>query len=243
MRWKCTCAYDGTHFCGWQSQANRQAIQDIIEARLHHIFKYFIRIHGSSRTDAGVHAKAQVFHFDADWKHDPESLKRAINSQLNNEIQITHIERTDNTFHSRFSAKGKRYRYYFKMHPTTPFEARYMWHITAPHLDIDRMKNAAKLFLGTHNFRGFAGKVLPKENPIKTLTSVQIFSQEDHFIFETIGSGYLYRMVRMLMGTLIMYGSGKIDTEFINHRLQLSNLHLPILTAPAHGLFLEEIFY
>lgn len=244
MRWKCTCAYDGTEFCGWQSQANKQAIQDVLEAQIAQIFKRFVRIHGSSRTDAGVHARAQVFHFDADWIHGENCLLKAINSRLPTSIKIVKVEAVDELFHARFSGKGKRYCYYFQLHPATPFNSRYIWHIPNQNLDIERMQLAAKLFLGTHDFRGFAGKVLPGENTVKTLSNIHITpSQDSSFVLSVSGSGYLYRMVRMIMGALTMCGMHKITPEFIAERLQLKQLHVPIVTAPPHGLFLEEIFY
>lgn len=245
MRWKCICSYDGTGFCGWQSQANRLAIQDILEERISSIFKCFIRIHGSSRTDAGVHARGQVFHFDADWKYDAECLLRAINSRLNPEIRILSVEQVDDHFHARFSNKGKRYCYYFQLCSPSPFDCRYVWNIPARNFNVECMQKVLPLFVGKHDFRGFAGKILPEENALKHLFSVQLLKKGSTFVLEVIGSGYLYRMVRMIMGAAVMCGYGKIDAAFIKHRLQLEeqNLKLPIVTAPARGLFLEEVFY
>ncbi len=243
MRWKCICAYDGTNFCGWQSQANHLAVQNLLEERLQFIFKKFIRIHGSSRTDSGVHAKHQVFHFDANWTHGAEHLKMAINSRLGHNIRILSVKETDDQFHARFSVKRKTYRYHFQLTPATPFEYPYVWDLSGKNFNLDHLKKAASLFIGKHDFRGFAGKVLPEENCIKTLYSTKLFSENNQWIFETIGSGYLYRMVRMIMGTLVMCGYGKIDFDFIEQRLQLKNLSYPIVTAPARGLFLENVEY
>lgn len=244
MRWKCTVAYDGTPFCGWQSQANGQGVQDVLEARLQAIFHRKIRIHGSGRTDAGVHARGQVFHFDADWNHGAECLLRAINRELPVEIQVTQVEPVSDDFHARFSACGKRYHYYFQLHPASPFEVRYVWAMPSNlKIDISRMQEAAKRLIGTHDFRGFAGKVSPKENTVKTITAAQIFPQGGQFVFSISGSGYLYRMVRRIMGALFVIGCGKEEVDFIEQRLQLQNLSIPILTAPAYGLFLEEVMY
>ncbi len=243
MRWKCVCAYEGTHFCGWQSQANRNGIQDHIEARLTAIFKCFVRIHGSSRTDAGVHARGQVFHFDADWFHGAEALKRAVNMQLDPCIQIIDVAQVDENFHARFSIKGKRYHYYFQKMPADPFEYRYVWPLLAKGFCLERAKKVLSLFLGAHNFKGFAGKVLAGENPIKTVHSLRIVENGDKFHLEIIGSGYLYRMVRMIAGALVMCAYGKINAHTISDRLNLINLQFPLLCAPAKGLFLEEVFY
>lgn len=243
MRWKCTCAYDGTRFCGWQSQANHLSVQDILEDQLKLIFKEFIRIHGSSRTDAGVHAKGQVFHFDAEWPHGSERLRMAINSRLEHNIRILSVESVDDQFHARFSVKRKTYRYHFQLTPANPFEYPYVWDFSAKNFDIKKLEEAVSLFIGQHDFRGFAGKVLPGENSIKTLFSAELLFENNHWIFETVGSGYLYRMVRMIIGSLVMCGHGKITPDFIIKRLHLKNLAYPIVTAPARGLFLEKVEY
>lgn len=243
MRWECTCAYDGTGFFGWQSQSNHLAVQDILEDQLQFIFKKFIRIHGSSRTDAGVHAKGQVFHFDADWLHGPERLRMAINSRLEHNVRILKVEPVDDQFHARFSVKKKTYRYHFQLTPANPFEYPYVWDFPAKNFNLKRLEEALPLFVGQHDFRGFSGKVLPEENSVKTLFSAKLFFENNHWIFETVGSGYLYRMVRMLMGSLVMCGYGKISPDFIEKRLQLQNLSYPIVTAPARGLFLEKVEY
>jgi len=243
VRWECTCAYDGTGFFGWQSQSNHLAVQDILEDQLQFIFKKFIRIHGSSRTDAGVHAKGQVFHFDADWLHGPERLRMAINSRLEHNVRILKVEPVDDQFHARFSVKKKTYRYHFQLTPANPFEYPYVWDFPAKNFNLKRLEEALPLFVGQHDFRGFSGKVLPEENSVKTLFSAKLFFENNHWIFETVGSGYLYRMVRMLMGSLVMCGYGKISPDFIEKRLQLQNLSYPIVTAPARGLFLEKVEY
>ena len=243
MRWKCVCAYEGTNFCGWQSQPNGNGVQDHIEARLAAVFKHFVRIHGSSRTDAGVHARGQVFHFDADWLHGTEALKRSINSQLDLCIQVKNVVQVNEHFHARFSTKGKRYHYYFQKTPADPFEYRYVWPLLAKDFCLERIQEVLPLFLGTHNFKGFAGKILSGENPIKTVHSLKIVENGDKFHLEIIGSGYLYRMVRMIAGALVMCAYGKINAHTILDRLNLNNLQFPLLCAPAKGLFLEEVYY
>lgn len=244
MRWKCICAYDGTSFCGWQSQANGGSVQDAFEAQLATIFKRFIRIHGSSRTDTGVHARGQAFHFDADWQHGPIRLLHAINARLARTLKVLDITSVDEQFHARFSVLRKRYCYYFQMHPANPFEWRYLWDMPTKFFDLHQLDTAAQLFVGTHNFSGFSGKILPEENPNKTILQANVKKiGHGRFCLEVIGSGFLYRMVRMMMGTLMMLIDKKIDTAFISERLALQNLEKPIVTAPARGLFLENIYY
>ena len=140
-RWKCVCAYDGTLFAGWQSQAGGTAIQDVIEARLNQIFKTTLRIHGSGRTDAGVHAQGQVFHFDADWPHAPEKLLAACRSGLPPSIQIKSVVAVAPDFHARFGARGKRYDYHVHLGDADPFTRPYAWVVFKP-LDVSAMKAA-----------------------------------------------------------------------------------------------------
>lgn len=243
MRWKCVCAYDGTSFAGWQSQANHQAVQDVLEARLSSVFKRFIRIHGSSRTDAGVHARGQVFHFDADWNWGPERLKYAINSESEHNVRILSVENVPDDFHARFSVKKKTYRYYLQTTPADPFQYPYVWDISPRNFEAKQIKEALPLFIGEHDFRGFAGHVTDKENTTKNIYQADLTHTDNTLILTFTGSGFLYRMVRMLVGSLVMLGYGKIDKTFLQQRLQIQNLSMPIVTAPARGLFLEEVSY
>ena len=126
-RWKCVCAYAGTDFAGWQSQVRGRAIQDVIEARLCEIMKSAVRIHGSGRTDAGVHAHGQVFHFDAAWPHGLDKLLLAMRTGLPTGIQIKSVIRTKPDFHSRFQAVGKRYEYFLNLGDADPFTRPYAW--------------------------------------------------------------------------------------------------------------------
>src|SRR5688500_2345539 len=147
QRWKCVCAYDGTSFAGWQSQAGGTAIQDVIEARLGQIFKGPLRIHGSGRTDAGVHAHGQVFHFDASWSHGPQKLLLAIRAGLPPTIQIKSLVVASADFHARFSAKGKRYDYHIHLGDADPFTRLYCWAVFKP-LEDSAMQAAAAILRG-----------------------------------------------------------------------------------------------
>lgn len=239
MRWKCTCAYDGTDYCGWQSQPNRNTIQDAIESQLLRVFKRPIRIYGGGRTDAGVHAHGQVFHFDADWNYGADKLRLAINVCLEHAIRILKVELANPDFHARYSACWKCYHYHFQFHPLNPFSVRYRWQI--PQISIDRMQAIAQLLVGTHDFRGFGNKIMPEENTIKTIRSADIIQQDEHFIFSVIGSGYLYHMVRIMMGVLAT--SSLHDPSMIKQLLKGQSSSIPIVPAPPQGLFLEWIDY
>ena len=239
MRWKCTCAYDGTDYFGWQSQPNHNTIQDAIEAQLLRVFKHPVRIHGGGRTDAGVHAHGQVFHFDADWNYGADKLRLAINVCLAPTIRILKVEPVKADFHARYSAHWKCYHYHFQCQPLDPFAVRYRWQI--PQIAIDRMQATAQLLVGTHDFRSFGNKIMPKENTTKTIRSADIIPQDDHFVFSVIGSGYLYHMVRIMMGVLV--ASSRHNLSMVEQLLKGETLPVPIVPAPPQGLFLEWIDY
>ncbi|MDR1590678.1 MAG: tRNA pseudouridine(38-40) synthase TruA [Puniceicoccales bacterium] len=245
MRWRCECQYDGTDFNGWQSQPNENTIQDSIEKRLAVIFGEKIRIHGSGRTDAGVHARGQIFHFDGNWPHGPKKLLRAFRSGLPSGIQITEIQETDMTFHARYSVKKKRYIYQFYLGYASPFERRYKWSIGEKNIDIKKINDLANCFLGKHDFSTF-GSLLnngSSDNPVKNLYQLS-FSLENHnLILQTESNGYLYKMVRTLAATLLDVGLGRITADYVLDCFHQKIRCEKIVTAPPQGLFLDRVFY
>ncbi|MDR2779438.1 MAG: tRNA pseudouridine(38-40) synthase TruA [Puniceicoccales bacterium] len=248
MRWKCICSYDGTDFNGWQSQSNRNAIQDILEKRLEFIFKDHIRIHSSGRTDAGVHANYQVFHFDADWTHGPDKLIRAFKCGIPKTIRVFSAEKVDDTFHARFSAIRKQYKYHMLEGDASPFEYRYIWSLGRRRLDIDKMNRVAKTFLGEHDFSQFGAKnkCNASENVIKTMYEMSFLRVGEKIIFTTEGSGYLYKMVRILVGCFVQVGLGNTDGDEFVAIIAGQNKNYTNFSkecAPAHGLFLDKVYY
>ena len=256
-RWKCTCAYDGGAFAGWQSQRGGNAIQDIIETRLREILGADanadtntganaarpIRIHASGRTDAGVHARAQVFHFDADWKHGPEKLRAALRGGLPPQIQIKTIRAAAPGFHARFSATGKRYTYHIHLGDADPFTRPYAWCIERPP-DLAAMQAAAKILRGTHDFRAFSAlNGPPKENTIRTLRRLDIAQRGRRLRITAEADGFMYKMVRSLVGALVAVGDGKLTPEDLRALLQTGKRTTQIQTAPSQGLFLDKVFY
>jgi tRNA pseudouridine38-40 synthase len=245
MRWKCTVAFDGTDFYGWQSQVGGNTVQDYIEKRLEVIFKEPIRIVGSSRTDSGVHAAGMVFHFDAEWQHPVKHLLRAVRVGLPKGILILNVKRVSDSFHARFSATGKRYIYRIYEGWATPFDSRFAYSLENRKLDVGRMKNAAKYFVGTHDFTAFAADRGDDsvEDPVKEMTRVEIVKrgQSVKIIFE--GSGFMYKMARSMTGALIDVGTGKLEPEHIEKILQSRVRTALIVTAPAQGLTLDKVFY
>jgi tRNA pseudouridine38-40 synthase len=242
-RWKCVCAYDGTSFAGWQSQAHGTAIQDVIEARLALIFKKQIRIHGSGRTDSGVHARGQVFHFDADWPHATEKLLAAFRVGLPAAIQIKSIRAAAADFHARFDATGKRYDYHVHLGDADPFTRPYCWTFFKP-LDVDAMRSAAAVLRGRHDFRAFTALNGPeREDTVRDLRRLEVVRRGRRIRLTAEADGFLYRMVRSLAGLLVAVGEGKLTVAQVRAILHSRERTAAVQTAPAKGLFLTKVFY
>jgi tRNA pseudouridine38-40 synthase len=242
-RWKCICAYDGTSFAGWQSQAGGTAIQDVIEARLAQIFKKPLRIHGSGRTDSGVHAHAQVFHFDAEWPHAPEKLLAAFRTGLPPAIQIKSVRATTAEFHARFDATGKRYDYYVHLGDADPFTRPYCWMFFRP-LDVSAMRAAAAVLRGRHDFRAFTALNGPeREDTVRDLRRLEVARRGGRIHIRAEADGFLYKMVRSLAGVLVSVGEGKLTAADVRRILHSRERTAAVQTAPAQGLFLTKVYY
>ncbi len=242
-RWRATCAYDGGDFLGWQSQKGGGTVQDFLEKRLGEILQKPVRIHGSGRTDAGVHARAQVFHFDAEWGHPVESLQRALRTGLPRGLQVTAVRKAKKDFHARFQAKGKRYRYRLYLGEASPFERRYCWSLGKRKLDVKAMQAGAKLLAGKHDFTAYAGKLDEGEDPVKELRRLEVVRRGRRVDVVLEGSGFLYKMARGLTGALVGVGLGKLTLEDLARMLKERRRTHVVETAPALGLFLERVFY
>ncbi len=244
FKWKGVCAYDGTDFEGWQSQPCGNTIQDILEARLAEVFKYSIRIHGSARTDSGVHAKQQVFHFEAAWKHPSDALFRALSSGLPDGIHLISLRKAKKDFHALRTARGKRYIYRIHEGQASPFESRFRWSLGGASLNVAKMRVAAGLLLGTHDFTAFSATgSSPGDNPVKELRRVDIRKRGLQVTITVEGSGFLYKMVRRLVGVLYNVGLGRLDPGKIKTLLANRKQELVIITAPSQGLCLERVMY
>lgn len=245
LRWKATVAYDGTHLSGWQSQPCGNTVQDFVEARLAQIFGRPIRIHGSGRTDAGVHAKAHPFHFDAPWPHGAAKLLRALRVGLPAALQITGVARARTDFHARFSATGKRYSYHWFEGHALPWESPYCNSLGYRKLDIAAMNTAAAALLGEHDFTAFGANRGDdsQENPVKTLYRLDVRRSGPRITLVTEGSGYLYKMVRTLAGALCEVGLGKLPPGSLGQILHSGQRPMDLPTAPSRGLWLEKVYY
>jgi tRNA pseudouridine38-40 synthase len=245
-RWKCVCAYDGTGFSGWQSQQTKDSVQDTLEARLEDVLKVHTRIHGSGRTDSGVHAVGQVFHFDAEWKHGPEKLAAALKYRLPKAIQIISVRPVPKTFHSRFGAKGKVYTYNIYLGDADPFTRPYSWSVLKP-LNIAAMKSAAAILVGCHDFKAFSAFNGAEQGDPEGTTrdlrrlDVRVRGKRVRIIAEA--DGFLYRMVRSLAGALVSVGEGRLTPADIKSILASHHRTARVQTAPPQGLFLTKVSY
>jgi tRNA pseudouridine38-40 synthase len=246
MRWKCTCAYDGGGFTGWQSQPRGDSVQDAIETRLADVLGAHVRTHASGRTDAGVHASGQVFHFDAEWRHGRDKLAAALRHRLPKAVQIVSVREAGADFHARFSAVGKVYEYRIHLGDADPFTRPYVWAILKP-VDLGAMRRAAAVLEGRHDFRAFsaANGAEPGEEAgtVRDLRHLEVVARGHRLRITAEADGFLYKMVRSLVGALVAAGEGKLSSAEIKAYLASGVRTARVQTAPPQGLFLRRVLY
>src|SRR5438045_9196362 len=228
-RLKLIIAYDGAAFSGWESQSHRNTVQDHVERACERVRGKPTRVHGAGRTDAGVHALAQCAHVDL--PNDRLSAARwteALNALLPPIIRVLRCQYVSNDFHARLSAKGKIYRYRIWLAPVLPpFEYRRTWHIARP-IDFKILKRAAKHFVGTHDFAGFAAnRGKPEKSTIRTIYSLRVRQGGSCLGIEFDGDGFLYKMVRLIVGSLVNSAPRNLRTEHVIARLDSARARLP----------------
>ena len=246
-RIKLIVAYDGAPFSGWQSQANRNGIQDHIESAFQRICSEPVRVHGAGRTDAGVHALAQCAHVDLpNPRYQPERWVSALNGILPPAIRIMRCGFVSEKFHARFSAKGKTYRYrIWNADVLPPLESGRAWHVVRP-LDFDRMVIAANDFCGQHDFASFsANRGTPETTTVRTIRAVRVRRAGPCISLDFEGDGFLYKMVRMMVGILVRIGRHESSGQEINARLRSPRKAIlrGRTAAPADGLCLIRVRY
>ena len=240
-----TIAYDGRAFAGWQSQPNRNAVQDHIEAGLAKILDGQTRVHGAGRTDAGVHALAQAAHVDVPAKRFPTSTWRAaLNANLPSGIRIIACRRVIPEFHARFSATGKVYRYRIWNRDTFyPLEVGRAWHVPQ-RLEVDDLTICAEKFRGQHDFASFAAnRGVPPETTVRNIREIEVRRHGSLVTLEFTGDGFLYRMVRMITGSLVQVALGRKDQDWLKELLDMPGKNKAHHTAPADGLYLVRVLY
>jgi tRNA pseudouridine38-40 synthase len=257
-RVKLIIAYDGTPFGGWQSQSHRNTIQDYIERAFQRVLGRAMRVHGAGRTDAGVHALAQCAHVDLpDGRLSVTRWTEPLNALLPPTIRVLRCRYVSNDFHARLSAKGKIYRYRIWSAPVLPpLEYRRAWHIARP-IDLKILTRAAKHFVGTHDFAAFAAnrgksgrrggtdssRSEQEESTVRTIHSVRVRRKGPCVTIEFDGDGFLYKMVRLIVGSVVKCALGKMRIEDLTVRLHSRLIAPPRFAAPAEGLFLVRVRY
>lgn len=236
--------YDGTKYNGWQTQKNGEGIQEIITNAVHQTCKDVKKINGAGRTDAGVHAFGQVANFSTDCKIPIEKVAAAINVFLPKDIAVKSAEEVDESFHARYSAKGKKYTYIVNNSDVRSALDFYREYYFPYQIDYKKMKKASEIFEGTHDFKSFMASGSSIKDTIRTISKIQIKKRDDgRIIFNFTGDGFLYNMVRILVGTLLEVGVGKIKVEDVNSIISSKDRTKAGKTVPAQGLYLTEVYY
>ncbi len=247
VRFKLTVAYDGRAYAGWQTQATGLAVQELLEKALHQLFPHCSGAHGSSRTDAGVHALGMVAHIDIpaeELRVPARKMALALNAFLPADIRVTAASRCRPDFHARFDATGKQYRYFVWNHPVmNPLLRHSAWHVPKK-LDLPAMRRAAALLPGRRDFKSFAAtRDYEMESTVRTLARCEIKRSGPLFTFIIEGDGFLYKMCRGIVGTLVQVGLGRFAPESMAAILEGKDRKAAGMTAPACGLVLWRVNY
>ena len=242
-RIRLVCEYDGTNYCGWQLQPNGISVQEVIERELSSLTGELVRVHGSGRTDAGVHAKAQVLHFDTNSRIPAEKFPYALNVSLPTDIRIIYGDETDESFHARFGVERKHYRYTLYLAPhASAFYRNTSLHVHHE-LDIVAMQTAAKALLGEHDFIAFKSQGVELKSTVRTIYRSE-WTRDGRFLhYDIAGSGFMYNMVRILVGTMLEIGKGYTMADTIEKALFSGQRDDAGATAPAYGLTMMRVEY
>lgn len=249
-----TIQYDGTDFFGWQRQPEMRTVQGELEAALSKVCGTPIQINGTSRTDAGVHALGQRASFKGNFGIPTDRIMGAVNNMLSGgmnsktkcaDVQIVNVEEKPADFHARFDSVGKKYRYVIRSGTEKDIFRRNYCYQVKETLDVERMNVASEAIIGTHDFDCFqAAGGTPRETTVRTVYSLEVYrDKEDNVVLEITGDGFLYNMVRIIAGTLVEVGQGKIQPDDIRNIIKSTDRKNAGHTAPPEGLYLVEIYY
>lgn len=240
---KLTIEYDGKKFGGWQKQPNKLNIQGEIENAIKEITGEEVELNASGRTDAGVHAIGQVANFKTNSNIEIGKFAIAINSKLKKSIVIKKAEEVDINFHARFNCKGKKYRYIINnSREGTAIYRDLECHIPQK-LNIEKMQDGIKYFEGEHDFKGFRASGTSSKSTVRTIYKAEVKEEGERIIIELTGNGFMYNMVRIISGTIVEVGLGKIKPEEIQRIIEEKDRTKAGKTLPAHGLYLVEVYY
>ena len=240
---KLTIEFDGSNFCGWQKQPKGRTVQETIEKAIFKATNEQIEINGSSRTDSGVHAKCMVANFFTNSTIPSEKFREAINVRLPEDVSIIRSEEVDENFHARYSSKGKTYSYtIINRYERLSLGHQYLYHYRYP-LDFNKMEEACKYFLGTHDFKAFMSPGSSIKTTVRTIYELYLKKDGEKIQIFITGNGFLYNMVRIIVGTLLKVGNGKIKPDEIEDIIKEGNRKRAGMCVPAKGLILEKVFY
>ena len=240
---KLTIEYDGKKFGGWQKQPTKLNIQGEIEQAIKEITGEDVTLNASGRTDSGVHSLGQVANFKTNSNIEIEKIAIAINSKLKKSIVIKKAEEVDQNFHARYNCKGKKYRYIINNSQQGTAIYRDLEYHIPQKLDIEKMKQAIKHFEGEHDFKAFKASGTSNKSSIRAIYKAEVKQEGERIIIELTGNGFMYNMVRIISGTLVEVGLGKIKPEEIPNIIQSKDRNKAGKTLPAHGLYLVEVYY
>lgn len=240
---KLTIEYEGTSYSGWQVQKNAVSIQEILEKTIGSLVAHEVNLIGSSRTDAGVHAKGMVANFLTGSSIPERNFPAAVNGRLPKDIVVLRAEDMEESFHSRYSSTGKRYSYtILNRREPSAILRNFAAHVWTP-LNIDNMKRAGEYFIGTHDFSAFKSSGSSVKTSVRTVRYLEITSYEDIIKIYIEADGFLYNMVRIIAGTLIEVGKGRIEPHEITGIIDGCDRERAGKTAPPQGLCLEKVYY
>lgn len=246
VRYKATIAYDGTNFHGFQSQPNARTVQEEVEKTLTKMANgQPITVFGSGRTDAGVHANGQVIHFDYPLERPLEKMRFAMDTQTPEDIAVKEVEIVAEDFHARYLVVEKTYEFRVDIgKPRSPFRRFYASYFPYA-IDVERIRQALPHFLGTHDFTSFCASGSPIEDKVRTIHQADLEVNEacDELTFTFRGDGFLYKMIRILVGTLLKIGNGRMDPDSIPAIIEAKDRNLAGPTAHPEGLYLKEVRY
>ncbi len=233
--------YDGTNYAGWQVQPNGLAIQQVLEEGVARLVKHPVRLSSSGRTDAGVHARGMVAAFGTETAVPVKAFRDGLNALLPPDIAVRQAVEVAAEFNPRRDAIGKQYRYtILAAQCRSPLTRLYAWHLRKP-LDLARMRQAAALFVGEHDFAAFRTAGCAAKTTVRRITALEIVQEGAFIRVDVYGTGFLRNMVRIMVGTLVAVGAGRFEPERISRCLEEGCAAGP--TAPAHGLCLMEVYY
>ena len=246
QRYKIVVEYDGTSLLGWQKQLDGPSVQEFLEKAIFAFVQENVEVYGAGRTDAGVHALAQVAHFNLERQVDIFRLKEALNAHLRNmqaPVSVLNASLVDENFHARFSAQGRSYIYRITTRRAPlVLDKNRSWLVTVP-LDVEKMREGAKYLLGHHDFTSFRAVKCQAKSPIKTLDKIEISQVGENITFYVEARSFLHHQVRNIVGTLKLVGDGHLKPQDIQTILEAKDRRAAGPTAPACGLYLHNIMY